>query len=89
MAKSQRKLRWGIVGIVVIASAALALNADWIGYVQSWGGTNFKALGGGCVGWWIGRYVMGIDLSEMPAEQRPLAGLSMAILIIGFANALT
>ena len=86
--KNTRKIRWGIVGMVVLAGLSLALiGGDMTGYLTSWAGTVFKALSGGLMGWLISRYVVGLDLSSTAAEQRPLAGLSQAILIAGFAIA--
>ena len=88
--KNTRKVRWGIVGMLVLAGLALALiEGDMTGYITSWGGTVFKALSGGLLGWLISRYVVGLDLSSTPAENRPLAGLSQAILIAGFAIAVS
>jgi len=87
--RSSRKYRWGIVGMAIVASVVLALSVgDLEGYLMSWGGTVFKALSGGLIGWLVSRYVVGLDLSSTPAEARPLAGLSQAFLIGSFALAL-
>lgn len=56
-------------------------------YVHTWVGSVFRAASGVGAGWLIGRYVLRIDLSHMEAAQRPLAGLSVAILMAGMAIA--
>ena len=86
---SASKIRWLILGLVVIAAMNYAMTGfGFTQYVQSWGGTLFKALNGGVIGWLISRYVIGLDISELPLELRPQAALSQAILIAGFALAL-
>lgn len=81
--------RWAPVVVVVLISVLVGwLVLGWDGWLQSWGGTLFKALSGGCIGWAVSRYVVALDLSALPAEQRPLAALSQAILIGAFAMAL-
>lgn len=85
-----RKIRWGVVGMVVVAGALLLLiGGDMVGYVQTWAGNNFKALNGGLLGWLVSRYVVGLDLSSTSLENRPMAGLAQAILIAGFAIAVS
>lgn len=83
------KIKWGLLGLLVLASMHQAMTGfEFYGYVQSWGGTLFKALNGGFIGWFVSRYVIGLDISELPLELRPQAALSQAILIAGFAVAL-
>lgn len=86
--------RWILIGIVVAVGLIGAINIDHsaafqagMQYVVGWGGAIFKALSGGAVGWFVARYVVLIDLSSLPQEQRPQAGLSLALLIAGFAIA--
>jgi uncharacterized membrane protein YgaE (UPF0421/DUF939 family) len=87
--KHTSKIRWAVVGVVVITGLTVAmLMGDLAGYLLSWAGTAFKALSGGLIGWAVSRYVVQLDLSEVTKEQRPLAALSQAILIAGFAFAL-
>jgi hypothetical protein len=89
LTRNTRKIRWGIVGMLVAAGVFLALaTGDFGGYLMSWCGTMFKALSGGLMGWLVSRYVVGLDLSSTTDEQRPLAGLSQAFLIGAFALAL-
>jgi len=84
------RIRWALLGIVVLVGMHYAMvGFGFYGYVQSWGGVVFKAICGGCIGWFISRYVIGLDISELPAEQRPMAGLSLAVLIGFFAHALS
>ena len=84
-----RKIRWGVVAMLVAAAVALAFTAgDYGGYLLSWCGTLFKALSGGLIGWLVSRYVVGLDLSAMEPADRPLAGLSQALLIGLYAVAL-
>ena len=84
-----RKLRWALLGLIVIAAIQYAMvGFEFHGYVQSWGGTLFKALNGGVIGWLISRYVIGLDISTLEAGDRPVAALSQAILIGSFAMAL-
>ena len=82
------KIRWAIIGLIVLAAVAYAVTNDWQSYTESWGGTMFKALNGGVVGWLVSRFVIGLDISALPPEQRPMAALSQAILIAAFAVAL-
>jgi hypothetical protein len=85
-----RKLRWLLVGVIVLAAMNHAMtNPDYWPYVQNWGATLFKALNGGVIGWLISRYVIGMDLSEVAEDNRPTAALSQAILIAGFAIAVS
>jgi presenilin-like A22 family membrane protease len=86
---SRSKIRWLILGIIVIAAMHQAVvSFEFYGYVQSWGGTAFKALSGGLIGWAVSRFVIGLDISELPDDQRPEAALSQSLLIAGFALAL-
>jgi len=86
---SKTKVRWLILGIIVLAAMHQAVvSFEFYGYVQSWGGTVFKALSGGLIGWTISRFVIGLDISELAEDQRPVAALSQTILIAGFALAL-
>lgn len=82
------KTRWALILVAcAVAGAAAWLLMDWSGYVQGWVGSTFRAASGGAIGWAVSRYVVRLDLSAIPAEQRPLAGLSQALLIAGFAVA--
>ena len=84
-----RKFRWGLVAAVVFMAVLLALQERALaGYLQSWGGTAFKGMSGALIGWLVSRYVVGLDLSIINPEQRPLAGLSQAIVIAAFVIAL-
>jgi uncharacterized integral membrane protein len=86
---SKSKIRWLLLGVLVFAAMNQAMvGFEFYGYVQSWGGTAFKALSGGFIGWLISRFVIGLDISELPTEQRPVAALSQTILIAGFALAI-
>lgn len=82
-------IKWAIIALLCLASMLYALNSmGYTDYVQSWIGTAFKAVSGGCIGWIISRHVLGLDISELPVEHRPMAGLSLAVLIAGFAVAI-
>jgi hypothetical protein len=88
MLELQGKTRWAIVlALCFLAGCAAWLLMDWSGYVQGWVGSTFRAASGGAIGWAVSRYVVRLDLSAIPTEQRPLAGLSQALLIAGFAVA--
>lgn len=88
MLELQGKTRWAIVlAACFLAGLAAWLLMDWSGYVQGWVGSTFRAASGGVIGWAVSRYVVRLDLSSLPQEQRPLAGLSQALLIAGFAVA--
>jgi len=85
--KYDSRIRWVSIGLVVTLSMLFALDQDMTGFVQTWGGKEFRALGGAFTGWFIGRFILKIDLSSFRPEDRALGGLSMAVLIAGFANA--
>jgi hypothetical protein len=68
-----------VVLVVIVAVAGL----DVRGYVASWAGVQVKMLSGGVTAWWLSRYMLGLHLSEIPAEQRSIAGIAQAI-IFGF-----
>ncbi len=57
---------------------------DWGGYLQAWGGTVFKGLSGCVIGWLISRYVIGLNLSQIEENLRPIAAISQAIIIAAF-----
>src|SRR5690606_14225384 len=81
--------RWiPVVFIVVVSLVFAAAQLEWLDYAYGWVGNCFKALSGGAIGWAVSRYVCRLDLSQLPEAHRPLAGLSQAILIAGFANAI-
>jgi hypothetical protein len=89
LAKHTRKARWGVIGMIVVTGIFLSLSVgDLEGYLMSWGATAFKALSGGLIGWFVSRYVVGLDLSAMDLEYRPMAGISQALLIGFYALAL-
>lgn len=80
--------RWALVAALVIAAIGYAaVGFDWSEYVFAWVGTVFKALCGGAIGWAVSRYVCRLDISSIRPSDRPVAALSQAILIAGFANA--
>ena len=84
-----RKIRWSVVALLCLAVLLwYVLDTGWTSYVQSWLGSSFKALSGGCIGWMVSRYVVELDLSEINYEQRAMAALSQAILIGSFALSL-
>ena len=84
-----RRIRWAFVGVLcLIAAMAAVFGWDWTGYIQTWTIVVFKALSGSYIGWIVSRYVIELDLSEIPEEHRPLAALSQAIVVTGFALAL-
>jgi hypothetical protein len=88
MTRYNRQLRWAGVGFACFAMATWAvLSGDMTMYATNWLTTSFKALSGGLLGWLVSRYVIQLDLSKIPVDQRPLAALSQAILIGLFALA--
>ena len=83
-----RRTRWILIALLCLAGAAGAwLLLEWSGYVQGWVGALFRAASGGALGWLVSRWVLGLDLSEIPAERRPVSALSQALLIGCFAVA--
>jgi len=86
---SWNKVRWLFLGLLAIAGMNLALTEFFLyDYVQSWGGAFFKLMSGVALGWLVFRFVIGVDISSLPPEQRPMAGLSLAIIIGFFGHAL-
>lgn len=80
--------RWiPVIFAILVALVYAAEQMEWLDYAYSWVGSCFKALSGGAIGWAVSRYVCRLDLSQLPEPHRPLAGLSQAVLIAGFANA--
>lgn len=78
----KRKTRWIILVLACVIGALIAFTAmGWDGWVYNWIGKLFRAASGGALGWAVSRYVVGLDLSAIPADKRPLAGLSQALLI--------
>ena len=74
--------RWVLVAIIAFTAMTYAiLTMGYISYVESWGGSMFKTMSGGCLGYAFSRYVMKLDLSKQTAEQRPISALSQAIVI--------
>ena len=77
--------------VVILCFAAMVVvgvGLGWLGWLSSWIGTLFKAASGGALGYGVSRYVVKLDLSAVPADQRPVAAISQAILIAGFAVAI-
>lgn len=83
-----RRNRWLLIILICTLSGLAAAQAlGWMGWVQGWVGALFKALSGGAVGYAVSRYAVGLDLSQLPEDRRPVAALSQAILIGAFALA--
>lgn len=81
--------RWLFVAVLcVIALMAAGFGFGWTGYAAAWGGTVFKALSGGALGFLVSRVIQRLDLSELAPEDRPAAGIGQALLVSGFAIAL-
>jgi len=55
------------------------------GYALDWGGRMFRALSGGILGLIFSRLVLGLDLSAIAAADRPVAAISQALVVAGFA----
>lgn len=82
-------IKWLVLSLIVVASLHVALTEfGWFDYVQNWGAVAFKVLSGGAMGWFISRYIIGLDLSKLDATDRPVAALSQAIIIGTFALAM-
>jgi len=82
------KLRWLLLGLITFGAMHYAVvNMGLYSYIQSWGGAQFKILSGACMGWFLFRFVMRVDLSTMPLLERTIAGLSLAILMGLFGHA--
>lgn len=78
--------KWLILCLIVAGSLHVAImDFGLFSYVQNWGGVAFKVLSGAALGWGVSRYIIGLDLSDLPAADRPVAALSQAILIGAFA----
>jgi hypothetical protein len=79
---SARLVRWSVVTAICVAAALFGyFQLEWQGYIQTWGGALFRAASGGALGWVVSRYVLGLDLSEIPAMLRPTAAVSQAFLV--------
>lgn len=87
MGKHTRKIKWGIVAALCLAAWLVLEQARDGGYAHAWASVMFKGLSGGFVGWLVSRYVLDLDVSSLPHDQRPIAALSQALLIVGFAIA--
>lgn len=62
----QSRVRWALVALVAVLGAIGAwLGLDWLDYVQSWVGVNFKTVQGGALGYLISRLIMRVNLSEL------------------------
>lgn len=81
--------RWNLVGAFAVAALVLAyvLIPDYRLFVEGVVSKLVKAAIGGYFGYLVSRYVTRLDLSDVVDERRPLAGVSQAILIVGFAVA--
>jgi hypothetical protein len=88
--------RVSLIALVALLGAVLAwqfgrdvtANSSGLeGYVLSWGGAMFRALGGAALGYAISRFGVGLDLSRIAEERRPNAALSQSILIGSLAIA--
>lgn len=85
---SARLARWlAVLAVCAVAAVFGWWVLDWHGYIQTWGGAIFRAASGGALGWAVSRYVLGLNLSEIPVMQRPIAGVSQALLVTGGAIA--
>jgi len=83
-------IKWLVLSLVVLAALYYAIiQMGLVSYVQNWGAVAFKAMSGGALGWFLSRYIIGLDISELPAADRPVAALSQAILVGTFALAMS
>lgn len=83
------RIRWVLVGCLVLIAINYAItDMGFIGYVQSWGGTAFKVLNGAVIGWFLFRYVIGVNPAKQPTEYRAVYRVAQAILIGLCAHAL-
>ena len=51
--------------------------AGLYGYVMTWGGSLFRALSGGALGYVISRHVLDLDLSQIAEERRRPIGMDV------------
>lgn len=87
-ALATRRNRWlAVVGLCAALALVAWVALDWAGYVQTWVGSLARAASGGALGWAVSRYVVGLDLSTIAEDRRPVAALSQAILIAAGAIA--
>ena len=83
-------IRWSTpAAIFVVAMLVAVFVFGWTNYVLTWVGVMFKAVSGAFVGFLISRTVFKLDLSKIPEDLRPQAALSQAILVAGFAIAVS
>lgn len=88
LALDSRHRRWlAVVGLCAALAIIAWVALDWAGYVQTWVGSLARAASGGALGWAVSRYVVGLDLSTIAEDRRPVAALSQAILIAAGAIA--
>jgi hypothetical protein len=59
------------------------------GYALDWGGRMFRALSGGILGLMFSKFVLGLNLSDIVAPDRPVSAISQALLVAGFAIAVS
>jgi len=69
--KSSRMLRAVMLIAICIVAAAFAWGAlDWQAWVKGWGGTHFKLVTGGVLGWIFDRYFLDNDISALATSDR-------------------
>lgn len=84
----RRTLRFLLAFLACIGVGAWVFTlAGYEGYALTWAGSAFRATSGGCMGYIVSRWGLGLDLSEIERDQRPVAALSQAILIAAGAIA--
>lgn len=78
-----RAARWldSIAILCVLSALVAAWGFGWTGYSQTWGLTMLRVASGAAFGLFWSRYVLGLRLSDLPAEQRPEAAKSQAWII--------
>lgn len=84
----RRTLRFLLAFLACIAGCAwLFTVAGYEGYAMSWAGSAFRATSGGCMGYIVSRWGLGLDVSAITPELRPTAAISQAMLIAAGAIA--
>ncbi len=88
IAKHKRRIYQCLLMLLCLAAAWCSFMLfEQAGYALDWGGRMFRTLSGGVMGLVFSRWVLGLNLSEINAADRPVSAISQALVVAGFAIA--